>query len=102
MTPEARSAMVSAMEAELGRVELASRENDGVSVSLLWTPATNLLAVTVVDSRRCESFELVLEPSERPLEVFYHPYPAAAARGVDLARCAPESAPVETGVSLSG
>jgi hypothetical protein len=67
------------------RVELAARENDGISVTLLWAPATNLLAVVVVDSRMCESFELVVDPDDRPLEVFYHPYAAAAVRGLDLA-----------------
>jgi hypothetical protein len=66
------------------RVELAERENDGILVTLLWDPATNLLAVVVDDFRRCESFELVLDPTESPLEAFYHPYAAAAARGLDL------------------
>jgi hypothetical protein len=98
MTREASSAIVSAIEAELDisprRVDLATREDDGVSVTLLWTPATNLLAVVVVDSRRCESFELVIEPTDRPLEIFYHPYSAAAARGVDLARSALTTAAV--------
>ena len=102
MTLEARSAIVSTMETgwtpagvdgdaafdidceSSTRVELAARENDGISVTLLWAPATNLLAVVVVDSRWYESFELVVEPDDRPLDVFYHPYAAAAARGLDL------------------
>jgi hypothetical protein len=70
------------------RVELAVRENDGVSVTLVWAPTTNLLAVVVVDSRRGERFELVIEPDDRPLKVFYHPYAAAAERGVDLKEAA--------------
>jgi hypothetical protein len=66
------------------RVELAARENDGILVTLLWDPPTNLVAVVVVDSRKDESFELVLDPAENALEAFYHPYAAAAARGLDL------------------
>jgi hypothetical protein len=67
------------------RVELAVREADGTVITLLWDRLANLLAVVVVDSRRGESFELVIEPDERPLDVFYHPYAAAAARGLDPA-----------------
>ena len=70
------------------RVELAVRESDGITVTLLWDPPTNLLAVVLVDSRGSGSFELVLDPDERPLDAFYHPYAAAAARGVVLADAA--------------
>jgi hypothetical protein len=66
------------------RTELAVRDHDGTSVSLFWTRGTNVLAVTVVDHRNDDSFEMVLEPDERPLDVFYHPYAYAAARGLDL------------------
>jgi hypothetical protein len=64
--------------------ELAVREQNGISVRLLWTRGTKVLAVEVVDERNGDSFELVLEPDEAPLDVFYHPYAYAAARGLDL------------------
>jgi hypothetical protein len=67
------------------RVELATRESAGASVTLLWSPATDVIAVVVVDPRRSESFEIVVDAADRPLEVFYHPYAVAAARGLDLA-----------------
>jgi hypothetical protein len=66
------------------RTELALREQNGISVQLLWARGTNVLAVAVVDERNGESFEFVLEPHEKPLDVFYHPYAYAAARGLDL------------------
>jgi hypothetical protein len=78
------------------RVELAVRENDGISVTLLWTPVTNLCAVVVVDSNTDESFELVVDPTDGPLDVFYHPYAAAAARGLDI------SGPLISNSSLIG
>jgi hypothetical protein len=34
----------------------------------------------------------VLEPDERPLDVFYHPYAYAAARGLDLSSSVREQA----------
>jgi hypothetical protein len=64
--------------------ELAVREQNGISVRLLWTRGTTVLAVEVVDERNGDSFELVLGPDEAPLDVFYHPYAYAAARGLDL------------------
>jgi hypothetical protein len=66
------------------RTELAVRHQDGTSVTLFWTRGTNVLAVAVVDHRNGDSFEFVLEPDERPLDVFYHPYAYAAARGLDF------------------
>jgi hypothetical protein len=66
------------------RTELAYREHDGVSVTLFWIRGTDLTAVEVVDGRNGMSFELVVEPHERPLDVFYHPYAYAAGRGVEL------------------
>ena len=90
-------------ESSAPRVELAARESAGVSVTLLWAPATDVVAVVVVDSRLCESFELVVEPDDRPLEVFYHPYAAAAARGLDLAGGRAGSKPaVDAGLSQGG
>src|SRR5438132_3565860 len=84
MTREGRSAIIPAMETSDMRVEHAARENDGLSVTLVWDPTPNLLAVIVVDRQGQESFEVVVEPDAHPLEVFYHPYAAAAARGLEL------------------
>jgi hypothetical protein len=68
------------------RRELAHRSNNGVHVSLLWCPADDSLAVTVVDA--ADAFELPVDADEA-LEVFNHPYAYAAFRGsletVDIA-----------------
>ena len=66
------------------RTELAVRESDGVTVTLYWTPGTNIIAIEVVDSGSGTAFELVLAEHEPPLDVFYHPYAYAAARGLDV------------------
>ena len=66
------------------RVELAEREHDGISVALYWTRGTDALAVTVEDATTGDSFELVLADTERPLDVFYHPFAYARARGIEL------------------
>jgi hypothetical protein len=78
------ASMTAALELSYPRTELAVRHQDGTSVTLFWTRATNMLAVAVVDHRNGDSFELVLEPDERPLDVFYHPYAYASARGLDF------------------
>jgi hypothetical protein len=66
------------------RVELAEREFDGVAVALYWTRRTDVLAVTVADATTGDSFELVVAETERPLDVFYHPFAYARARGIEL------------------
>lgn len=66
------------------RVELAERAFDGVSVALYWTRGTDVLAVKVDDAATGDSFELVVAEKERPLDVFYHPFAYARARGVEL------------------
>jgi hypothetical protein len=65
------------------RAELDVREQNGASVTLFWIRGTDLLVVSVVDRGSGPSFELVLEPAERALDVFHHPYAYAAARGLD-------------------
>jgi hypothetical protein len=70
---------------ELERVELATREFDGVAVALYWTRGTKDLAVTVDDASTGDYFELVVADNERPLDLFYHPFAYARARGVELA-----------------
>jgi hypothetical protein len=66
------------------RVELATRESSGVSVALYWTRRTDALAVTVDDTATGDQFELVVADNERPLDVFYHPFAYARARGLEL------------------
>jgi hypothetical protein len=62
------------------RLELAQRRSHGMTVTLFWTPETDAVAVSVVDVGG--SFDLVLAPNERPLDVFDHPYAYAALRGL--------------------
>ncbi|MDX6408330.1 MAG: hypothetical protein QOE13_1401 [Gaiellaceae bacterium] len=72
--------------AGLPRVELAVREQAGVVVTLLWLRGTDVLFVSLTDHGNGEAFELVLQPHERALDVFYHPYAYAAGRGLDTGR----------------
>ena len=65
------------------RAELTVRERDGIGVTLFWVCGTGVLVVAVADQRDGTSFELVLEPGDRALDVFHHPYAYAAARGID-------------------
>src|ERR1700730_7025109 len=89
-------------ESSAPRVELATRESAGASVTLLWSPATDVVAVVVVDPGRSESFELVVGAADSPLEVFNHPYGLAAARGLDLADSRAGSEPVVDARLLQG
>jgi hypothetical protein len=69
---------------ETRRTELASRESNGITVTLFWSRATNLVTVAVADRPSGEYFELVLSEDELPLDVFNHPYAHAAARGLEF------------------
>ena len=71
------------VEAGPERVELAHREQGGMSVTLLWLRGTGIVLVAVTDRRLGNCFELVLEPGERAWDVFDHPYAYASARGMD-------------------
>ena len=53
--------------------ELASRTNDGIEVTLLWEPGSDLLTVCVCDHRRGGYYEVHPDPS-CALDAFYHPY----------------------------
>src|SRR5262245_16393587 len=57
--------------------ELASRENDGLNVILLWHPRADAVTVSVEDSRTGQYFELAVE-RKRALDAFYHPFAYAA------------------------
>jgi hypothetical protein len=63
--------------------ELASRESDGLAVTLLWDPATDQVKVTVSDSRLDHDFELNVRGADA-LAAFYHPFPFAAAEGMSF------------------
>jgi hypothetical protein len=65
-------------------VELAAREVDGISIALYWLRGSDVLAVTVDDATTGDRFELVVAEKERPLDVFYHPFAYAHARGIEL------------------
>jgi hypothetical protein len=72
------------------RTELARRENNGITVTLLWSRRTGLVTVAVADAANDEYFELVLEEHERAMDVFNHPFAHAAARGLDFRTGRPE------------
>jgi hypothetical protein len=57
--------------------ELASRESDGVRVTLLWHPRANAVTVSVEDARAGDHFQLAVAP-DRALDAFYHPFAYAA------------------------
>jgi hypothetical protein len=63
-------------------VVLASRENGGIRVTLLWARETNAVAVRVLDDSSDERFDLRVAPGVNPLDVYEHPYAYAAWRGV--------------------
>jgi hypothetical protein len=67
----------------LRMIELASRENGSLHVVLLWKEQTELCTVSVDDSSTGDRFELVVDQSARPLDIYYHPYAYAALRGVE-------------------
>ena len=75
---------------ETWRTELASRENNGITVRLFWSRSTNLVTVAVADAATCEYFGLVLDEHERALDVFHHPFAHAAARGIVFRTRRPE------------
>jgi hypothetical protein len=57
--------------------ELATRESDGVEVSLYWNPAGNDLFVFVSDEKTGVRFEIEVG-SRSALDVFNHPYAYAS------------------------
>jgi len=55
------------------------RHSNGITVTLLWNPSTNDLAVHVLDEPAQEEFELSCAPHQAA-RVFHHPYAYAASR----------------------
>ena len=80
------------------RLDLAERESDGVAVTLYWTRETGVVVVAVDDATTGDFFEIVVE-NERPLDVFYHPFAYAHARGIELES---EAAPASPSMPLFG
>jgi len=72
------------------RTELASRETNGITVRLLWSPSTNLVTVDVDDAANDDYFELILGEHERALDVFHHPFAYAASRGIEFRASRPQ------------
>jgi hypothetical protein len=70
--------------------ELASRENDGLAVTLLWSKATTKVKVAVDDARLDEAFELKVESAEA-LAAFYHPFAYAACQRLSVGTIVRES-----------
>jgi hypothetical protein len=66
----------------LTATELASREADGVRVTLLWFRHEGFASVVAEDSKTGEAFELVLSDADNALDVFHHPFAYAAYRGL--------------------
>jgi hypothetical protein len=62
--------------------ELAFRAAGGLEVSLVWNAEAGRLAVSVYDARSGDVFD-VPAPSDRALDVFYHPYAYAARHGIE-------------------
>jgi hypothetical protein len=65
--------------------ELATRDSDGLTVSLLWAPATDAVKVTVADARLDSvtggDFDIHVDGADA-LSAFYHPFAFAAAEGL--------------------
>ena len=75
---------------DISRPELASRGTHGITVRLLWSRSTNQVTVAVDDAANDDYFELVLDESDRALDVFHHPFAHAAARGLEFGTRDPE------------
>ena len=61
--------------------ELAHREHDGITVTLLWHTESDRLTVVVRDWRTGEAYDLDAQ-ARNAMDVFHHPYAYAARRGL--------------------
>lgn len=75
--------------------ELATRDGDGLEISLLWSKAADRVKVTVADSRLDESFELDIAGAEA-LAAFHHPFAYAADRGLGFGDALRETHDLQT------
>ncbi len=63
--------------------ELDHRESDGIQVSLVWSPDSGDVWVTVLDATTGESFHIEVDPA-RALDAFHHPFAYLPARDAEL------------------
>ena len=71
--------------------ELASREDNGLEIRLLWSKSAERVKVAVLDQRLGESFDLDIAGADA-LSAFYHPFAHLAAESSESAmRCASPS-----------
>jgi hypothetical protein len=61
--------------------ELASRDTDGLEISLLWSKSADRVKVLVADSRLEDEFQLDVASADA-LAAFYHPFAFAAGQGL--------------------
>lgn len=61
--------------------ELCSRSNDGIQVTLIWTPGGDELRVIVVDAKLGHALTIPVAADDA-MRAFHHPYSYAAARGL--------------------
>jgi hypothetical protein len=61
--------------------ELASRERDGLVVSLLWSRSAGRVTLAVADQNLDEEFQINVAGAHA-LDAFYHPFAYAAGRGL--------------------
>ena len=59
------------------RIDLANRRNDGIDVTLWWSPSADEVSVEVLHLASDSVFELAVDRS-RALDAFYHPFAYAA------------------------
>jgi hypothetical protein len=63
--------------------ELDHRESDGIQVSLVWSPDTGDVWITVLDAKTGESFHIEVDPAHA-LDAFRHPFAYLPARDAGL------------------
>ena len=59
--------------------ELASRDNEGLEISLLWSKSADRVKVAVADATLDQQFEFDVAGADA-LAAFYHPFAYAAGR----------------------
>lgn len=74
-------------EAEIAARELDHRSNDGINVTLLWSPQSERVWIDVRDERLGGSFKLEVEPRDA-IAAFRHPYAYAGREDADPALAA--------------
>jgi hypothetical protein len=69
--------------------ELAHRRSNGLDVKLSWLAGTELTIVSVEDNNTGSSFEVSVQPGQKPLDVFHHPFAyAVASEGAESQKAA--------------